>query len=77
MYQVSVQDSGVGITAERIEKIFSSDTILSTPGTANEKGTGLGLVLCKDFVNRIGGDIWVESSYGQGTTFSFSLKNLS
>jgi PAS domain S-box-containing protein len=77
MYQVSVQDNGVGIPTERIDKLFRLDTIQTTPGTANEKGTGLGLVLCKDFVNIIGGDIWVESPYGQGATFSFTLKNLS
>lgn len=75
-YQISVQDSGMGISAENIEKLFRLDTIQSTPGTANEKGTGLGLVLCKDFVNKIGGDIWVESSYGNGATFSFTLKDL-
>ena len=77
IYQVSVQDNGVGIPADKLDKLFGLDTIQSTPGTANEKGTGLGLVLCKDFVNKIGGDIWVESSPGQGATFSFTLKDIS
>ena len=77
MYQISVKDSGTGISAANLEKLFRLDTIQSTPGTANEKGTGLGLVLCKDFVNKLGGDIWVVSTYGQGATFTFSLKDLS
>ncbi len=77
MYLVSVQDSGVGITEENIEKLFKPGVVQSTPGTANEKGTGLGLILCKDFVNMIGGDIWVKSTYGHGATFTFSLKDLS
>ena len=76
MYLVSVKDSGVGITAEKLNTLFGLENIQSTPGTANEKGTGLGLILCSDFVHKIGGDIWVESTYGQGATFTFSLKNL-
>ncbi len=76
-YLISVQDNGVGIAGENLEKLFKPGNIQSTPGTANEKGTGLGLALCKEFVNKIGGDIWVESTYGHGATFTFSLKNLS
>ena len=75
-YLVSVQDNGVGITQENIDKLFRLDTIQSTAGTASEKGTGLGLILCKDFVNKIDGDIWVKSIYGQGSTFTISLKDL-
>ncbi|MDR0714788.1 MAG: PAS domain S-box protein [Bacteroidales bacterium] len=74
-YQISVADSGTGITEENIKKLFT-DTAHSTPGTNNEKGSGLGLVLCKEFVNKVSGDIWVKSVYGQGATFTFSLKNL-
>ena len=77
MYLISVSDSGIGITQENIEKLFRLDSIQSTPGTANEKGTGLGLVLCKDFVHKIGGEIWVESCHGHGATFTFSIKDLS
>ena len=76
MYQISVQDNGMGISEENLEMLFRLDTIQSTPGTANEKGTGLGLRLCKDFVNLIGGKIWAESTYGYGAKFSFSLVNL-
>jgi len=75
-YFVSVQDNGVGMTPETINKLFSKETVQSTPGTANEKGTGLGLGLCKDFVNKIGGDIWVKSILGQGATFTFSLRDI-
>jgi len=75
-YHVSVQDSGMGISKDNLEKLFRLNTIQSTLGTANESGTGLGLLLCKDFVNIIGGEIWVESTYGHGATFSFSLVNL-
>jgi len=77
MYHISVQDNGMGISEENLEKLFRHEMIQSIPGTADEKGTGLGLVLCKDFVNLVGGDIWVESSYGHGATFTFSLKDFS
>jgi len=77
LFLISVKDTGVGMTQDDIEKLFNLSSIQSTPGTENEKGTGLGLVLCKDFVNKIGGDIWVNSTYGQGSTFTFSLKNFS
>ena len=76
IYLISVQDSGVGIPADKLEMMFKSHIFESTPGTANEKGTGLGLGLCKDFVNKIGGEIWVESVQGQGATFSFTLGNI-
>ena len=76
IYLVSVQDSGMGIPEENLKNLFRTNAIQSTPGTANEKGTGLGLVLCSDFVNKLSGDIWVESEYGHGATFTFSLKNI-
>ena len=76
MYMISVKDTGVGIPPEQLEKLFKSASIQSTPGTNNEQGTGLGLDLCKDFVNKIGGDIWVTSDYGHGATFTFTLKDL-
>jgi signal transduction histidine kinase len=70
---VSVKDSGVGISADRIEKLFRIDESYSTPGTNKEKGTGLGLILCKEFVEKHEGRIWVESQEGNGSVFSFSL----
>lgn len=70
---VSVSDSGVGIPKERIDKLFSLSESFSTPGTLKEKGTGLGLILCKEFIGKNNGKIWVESVVGIGTTFYFSL----
>lgn len=70
---VSVSDNGVGISPERQTAIFEIDKRSNTLGTDNEQGTGLGLLLCKDFVNWHGGRIWVESTPGKGSTFTFSL----
>ncbi len=70
---VSVQDFGVGIPIERQESIFDAKEMSSTLGTAKEKGTGLGLVLCKNFVELNHGEIYIKSQRGQGTTFTFSL----
>ena len=67
-----VEDQGVGMSQEVLERLFSND-LRSSIGTQGEKGTGLGLILCKDFVIAMGGDMWVESEEGQGTTISFSL----
>jgi signal transduction histidine kinase len=69
---ISVSDTGVGIPQANLEKIFSFDT-KSTQGTAQEKGTGLGLVLCKEFIEKNGGKIWVDSLQGEGSTFSFTV----
>jgi PAS domain S-box-containing protein len=70
---VSVKDSGIGIPAGRIDKLFRIDENYSTPGTNNEKGTGLGLILCKEFVEKHNGQIWAESEVGKGSVFSFTL----
>lgn len=72
-YKISVTDSGVGMSQENLDKLFHIDTIQSTPGTNREKGTGLGLVLCYDFVKKLGGEIGVESQLGQGSTFFFTI----
>ncbi len=70
---VSVSDNGVGISVARVEKLFRIDESDSTKGTNNESGTGLGLILCKEFVEKHHGTIWVESTVGSGSTFSFTL----
>jgi signal transduction histidine kinase len=72
-YNISVKDSGVGIPADKIENLFEDGAKTSTPGTNSEGGTGLGLVLCSDFVQILGGKIWVESVEGEGSTFTFSV----
>lgn len=69
---VSVSDTGQGISAENLKKIFGNE-LFSTRGTANEKGTGLGLTLCKDFITLNGGEIWVKSVEGVGSEFFFTL----
>ena len=69
----SVTDKGVGISKNDIEKLFRIDQIFSTKGTNNEKGTGLGLILCKEFIEKHGGKIWVESVEGKGSCFYFTF----
>lgn len=70
---VTVKDNGVGIPETDLGNLFRIDVNHSTPGTKDEKGTGLGLILCKEFIEKHGGSIWVESQEGKGSTFSFSL----
>ena len=70
---ISIKDNGVGIKKENQEKIWDSTHPISTYGTANEKGTGFGLTVCKELVDKQGGKIWVESEFGKGSTFKFTL----
>lgn len=70
---ISVKDNGVGIKPEVLKILFDKTAPYTTRGTANEKGTGLGLILCKEFVEKNGGRIWVESEEGRGSTFWFTL----
>ncbi len=71
---ISVRDTGVGMTREVSDNLFAiAKKRSSMPGTSGESGTGLGLILCKEFVGKNGGDIWVDSTLGKGSTFSFSL----
>ncbi|MFC2098507.1 tetratricopeptide repeat protein [Bacteroidota bacterium] len=72
---ISIKDSGVGMNEEQLKSIFSLDHGPSTPGTAEEKGTGLGLILCKEFVDKHGGRIWAESESEHGSIFSLILPN--
>jgi signal transduction histidine kinase/ligand-binding sensor domain-containing protein len=71
--EISVSDNGIGMTKETMAKIFRIDVNHSTRGTQNEKGTGLGLFLCKEFVEKHGGEIWVESESGKGSIFRFTI----
>jgi len=70
---VSVKDNGVGMATEVLRILFDKTAPYTTRGTANEKGTGLGLILCKEFVEKNGGKIWVESAEDYGSTFYFTL----
>jgi signal transduction histidine kinase len=72
----SVKDQGVGIDPEKLEVLFTLNK-KSNKGTAGEKGTGLGLILCKELVELNKGEILVESEFGKGSTFSFTIPNVS
>ena len=71
--QVSVVDSGVGISEENMKRLFNNTNPLKTYGTNNEAGSGLGLILCKDFVEKHGGTLKVRIEEGKGSTFSFNM----
>lgn len=72
--QISISDNGVGMKEETLNKLFKIDQHITTVGTDKEKGTGLGLILCKEFVEKHGGKIWAESKLGEGSQFKFTLK---
>ncbi|KUG24718.1 two-component system sensor histidine kinase [hydrocarbon metagenome] len=71
--EITVSDNGVGMSEETRNKLFEIDANITTTGTANEKGTGLGLILCKEFVEKHGGEIWVKSELGKGSALIFTL----
>jgi len=71
--EISVEDKGVGIAGPVLENMFESGKLHSTLGTSKEKGTGLGLLICKEFTERNNGRIWAESETGKGSTFIFTL----
>jgi signal transduction histidine kinase len=70
---VSVKDTGIGIPQKNVDMLFRIDIQYTSKGTNKEAGTGLGLLLCKEFVEKHGGKIWVESSLGQGSEFKFTI----
>ena len=72
--QISVKDTGVGISSQDIDKLFRIDEAYSAKGTNNETGTGLGLLLCKEFVEKHKGKIWVKSEPDKGSTFYFTIQ---
>ena len=71
--EIEVKDSGIGISNEVRKELLKIDAIHSTSGTINEKGTGLGLILCKEFVEMHGGNMQIESEPGKGSNFKFTL----
>jgi PAS domain S-box-containing protein len=70
-----ISDNGIGIAKEKVEKLIQFDENHTTPGTLNEKGTGLGLILCKEFIEKHNGKIWIESKTGAGSQFYFTIPN--
>jgi two-component system sensor histidine kinase/response regulator len=71
--EVHVKDSGIGMSADKKEQLFKFENVQSTYGTNNEKGIGLGLSLCKDFIDRNGGTLYLTSEEGKGSDFYFTL----
>jgi len=72
--EISISDTGIGISELDCEKLFSIDSNLqSRKGTENESGSGLGLILCKEFIDKLNGTILLKSEPGQGTTFKFTI----
>lgn len=71
--KIIVSDSGVGMDKKTLKNLFGIATNTSLPGTLNEKGSGFGLVLCKEFIEKLGGRIWVESEKGKGSDFIFTI----
>ncbi len=67
----AVTDKGSGIDESYISRIF--ERYFQVPGRSDKKGSGIGLAICKEFIEAMGGRIWVESNYGQGSTFGFAL----
>ena len=71
--ELSIKDTGVGIEKKNLDKLFVIDKTFRTKGTANEEGTGLGLLLCKEMIEKQGGKIWAESEPGKGSNFVFTI----
>ena len=72
---ILVADTGIGIPGDMLKNLFHIDKNYKRSGTGKEGGTGLGLVLCKEFAEKLGGKIWVKSKEGEGSIFYFSLPN--
>jgi signal transduction histidine kinase/TPR repeat protein len=72
---ITVSDNGIGMDNDTISKLFKINEKVSVTGTEHEQGTGIGLILCKEFVEKNGGEIWVESTLNQGSRFSFTVPN--
>ena len=71
--EVKISDSGIGMSTELKDRLFQINEKISRPGTEGELSSGLGLLLCKEFIEKHNGKLWVESTVGQGSTFTFSL----
>jgi signal transduction histidine kinase len=70
---VSVKDTGIGLSEEELQNLFRIDSKVKRKGTNNEDGSGIGLILCKEFVEKNNGTIWAESIHGESSTFKFTI----
>ena len=75
--KIAVSDNGIGIKPDDISKLFDMSNFFTTKGISGEEGTGLGLILCKEFVGKHSGEIWVESEFGKGSAFYFTIPDIS
>ena len=71
--EISIKDTGIGMTPDIIDHLFKLDGNINRKGTQGEPSSGLGLLLCKEFITKHSGKIWVESAEGKGTTFYFTF----
>jgi len=71
--EISVKDTGIGMNSVIVDNLFKLDGKTNRAGTEGELSTGLGLILCKDFVEKLGGNIWAESEEGVGSVFTFTI----
>jgi signal transduction histidine kinase len=74
--EISIEDTGVGMSQEMVKKLFRIDLKTNRKGTEGESSSGLGLLLCKEFVEKNGGEILVRSEEGKGSTFSFTIPGI-
>lgn len=75
-FEVYIKDTGIGMSELDIGNMFKIDKVSSKPGTNKEKGSGLGLILCEEFVEKHGDSIWVESEEGHGSVFKFTIPKI-
>ncbi len=73
--EISIEDTGIGMSSKMIDDLFRLDVQTNRKGTEGEPSSGLGLILCKDFIEKHGGKIWVESEEGKGSIFLFTIPN--
>jgi len=74
--EISFKDTGIGMNKDIFDQLFRLDAHISRPGTEGEPRSGLGLILCKDFIDKLGGKIWVESEPVKGSVFYFTVPNI-
>jgi signal transduction histidine kinase len=73
--EISIRDTGIGMSPKMVENLFRLDVRTNRKGTENEPSSGLGLMLCKEFIERHGGKLWIESEDGKGSVFYFTIPN--
>ena len=71
--EISIKDSGIGMSSAMVDNLFRIDVQTNRPGTEGEASTGLGLIICKDFIEKYCGKIWVESEVGKGSIFYVTI----